>query len=121
MEKKDNKKYYWNEINVRKILPLMVKKIIEISHPEKIILFGSYAKGTESRDSDIDLLIVKDKIESKIKETLKIRRSLKNFVIPKDIILITKEDFEYYSKEWINSIFAEARRYGRVLYEKKRV
>ena len=117
MEKMDNKKYYWNEVNVRKILPLMVKKIIEISHPEKIILFGSYAKGTESRDSDIDLLIVKDKIESKIKETLKIRRSLKNFVIPKDIIVVRIDEFKFYSKEY-GSVVREAVLKGKVLYEK---
>jgi len=117
MKTKKEKKYYWNKVNVRDILPLIVKKIVEVSQPEKIILFGSYARGEENKDSDIDLLIVKDKIESKIKETLKIRRSLKNFIIPEDIILVRKEEFEFYKKE-SGSVIRNAVLEGKVIYEK---
>ena len=36
----------------------IVDKIVEEFHPEKVILFGSYAYGTASEDSDVDLLVV---------------------------------------------------------------
>ena len=36
----------------------MVRRIVERFHPEKIILFGSYARGTAGPDSDVDLLVV---------------------------------------------------------------
>ncbi len=117
MKENRDKKYYWNKVNVRKILPLIVKRIVEVAQPEKIILFGSYAKRAETKDSDIDLLIIKDKIESKVNETLKIRRSLKNFRIPKDIIVVQTEEFKFYSKEY-GSVIRDAVLKGKVLYEK---
>ena len=43
---------------VSKTLPLAVKRIAETLRPEKIILFGSYAYGTPTPDSDVDLLVV---------------------------------------------------------------
>src|SRR5581483_7573800 len=43
---------------VSKTLPLAVKRIVETLHPEKIILFGSYAYGNPTPDSDVDLLVV---------------------------------------------------------------
>ena len=40
---------------VRKNISKMVEKIVKEYHPEKIILFGSYAYGNPSKDSDVDL------------------------------------------------------------------
>ena len=117
MNKIDEKIYYWNKVNVKKVLPLIVEKIKEISSPEKIILFGSYAGGKENKDSDIDLIIVKKMVKSKRQETIKIRHYLKNFIIPMDIIVVKSDEFEFYGKNWINSIFAEAKRNGRIIYE----
>jgi len=38
----------------------VVDKIVQEFHPEKVILFGSYANGTPHLDSDVDLFVVKD-------------------------------------------------------------
>ncbi|MDL1896718.1 nucleotidyltransferase domain-containing protein [Anaerolineae bacterium CFX7] len=43
---------------VSKTLPRAVKRVVETLHPEKIILFGSYAYGNPTPDSDVDLLVV---------------------------------------------------------------
>jgi predicted nucleotidyltransferase len=64
--------------------------------PEKIILFGSYAKGNPDVDSDIDLLIVKDIAESEIREfrvnlKLKLWDLIKTWRIPVDIIVDNQE------------------------------
>lgn len=44
----------------RKIITAIVKKLVSEYHPQKVVLFGSYAYRTPHRDGDIDLLIIKD-------------------------------------------------------------
>ena len=38
----------------------IVRRIVEVAEPERIILFGSVARGDANRHSDVDLLVVKD-------------------------------------------------------------
>lgn len=87
---------------------------------KKIILFGSYAYGTPTEDSDIDLCIIEEKVDSKIKEKAKIRKLLKGIKIPKDILVEEEEYFLSHSdKKWINTALYDARHKGIVIYEKK--
>ncbi|MFZ2633683.1 MAG: nucleotidyltransferase domain-containing protein [Desulfosalsimonadaceae bacterium] len=51
----------------------MVKTIVAGYSPQEIILFGSYASGTPSRDSDIDLLVIKDDHLPKIERNRAVR------------------------------------------------
>ncbi len=94
----------------------VVRRIVSITQPEKIILFGSYAYGIPDEDSDIDLLVIKPGIKSKIEEYSKIRKSLKGIRFPFDIIVISPEEYEFYSLKWKNSILAEAREKGTAVY-----
>lgn len=48
-------------IDIEKLKPLIVEKLMPLK-PDKIILFGSYAYGTPSEDSDVDLFLLKDKL-----------------------------------------------------------
>ena len=43
----------------------IVQRIVEDYAPDRIILFGSYAYGTPTEDSDLDLLIIEEKAETK--------------------------------------------------------
>jgi predicted nucleotidyltransferase len=87
---------------------------------KKIILFGSYAYGTPNEDSDIDLCIIEDKIDSKIKEKTRIRNLLKDIKISKDILVEEEEYFLAHSDEnWINTALYDARHKGIVIYEQK--
>jgi predicted nucleotidyltransferase len=110
-------KYYWNNCNVRELLPVIVDVIKKISEPEKIILFGSYAERKENTDSDIDLIVIEKNITSKRKESVRIRRALKNFIIPMDIIVATEKEYDFYKNE-IGSVFRDAELKGILLYEK---
>jgi predicted nucleotidyltransferase len=94
----------------------IVNRIVSVSEPEKIILFGSYVYGTPDSDSDIDILVVKRGIESKIKEYTKIRKGLMGMGFPFDIILLTPEEYEFYSTKWKNSILAEIREKSAVVH-----
>ena len=95
----------------------MVRRIVEQFHPEKVILFGSYARGTAGPDSDVDLLVVKKVSDSKRKELLDIRLALHGVGLAKDIIVVTPEEVERY-KDLVGTIIYPALREGKVLYER---
>ena len=46
----------------QKILDQIVAQIVDVAQPEKIILFGSYARGDANEDSDFDLLIIEREV-----------------------------------------------------------
>lgn len=74
--------------------------------PEKIILFGSYANGTPTEDSDIDLFLVKDTKKSgnkdyEVNALLKLRDLIRKYHVGFDVLsasqafLESREDFFY--------------------------
>ncbi len=95
----------------------MVRRIVERFHPEKIILFGSYARGTAGPDSDVDLLVVKNVVGPKQQERLNIRLALRGIGLAKDVIVVTPEEVER-DKDLVGTIIRPALREGKVLYER---
>src|SRR5262245_40640268 len=93
----------------------MVKRIVKRFQPEKVILFGSHARGDAGQDSDVDLLIVLDLEGSKVEKCLEIRGALHDFLIPLDIIVTTPEEFAW-RKDVVGTIEWPASREGKVLY-----
>ena len=89
-------------------------------NPEKIILFGSYAYGTPTEDSDLDICVIEKDYENKWVEKARIRELLSNIKHPKDILL-EKIDFfaTHTTEDWINTAWYDAQHYGELLYEKK--
>ncbi|MEW6607051.1 MAG: nucleotidyltransferase domain-containing protein [bacterium] len=69
-------------------------RIAENFKPQKIILFGSYANGTPTEDSDLDLLIIKDSNVPAPIQNRKVRKILAGLKIPVDVIVKTAEEFE---------------------------
>ena len=67
--------------------------INEKFHPEKVILFGSYAYGTPTEDSDVDLFIIMKTGISILKQASLIRGELPSN-IPIDVIVRTPEQVE---------------------------
>ncbi|MBZ4684043.1 MAG: uncharacterized protein PWP46_1798 [Fusobacteriaceae bacterium] len=85
----------------------LIKRITKITTPQKVILFGSYANGTATENSDIDILIVEKEIKSKLEEKRKIRKALYDIDISKDIIVVSEEEFDFYKNDF-GSIVKEA-------------
>ena len=52
--------------NPQEAIPEMVRRIVERFHPEKIILFGSHARGDAGPDSDVDLMVVFSEVEDRL-------------------------------------------------------
>jgi predicted nucleotidyltransferase len=93
----------------------MVRRIVKRFAPERIILFGSYARGTAGPDSDVDLLVVMPVTGSRREKAIEIGVSLHGFGVPKDIVVTTPEDFAW-RKEIPGTIERPAALEGRVLY-----
>ena len=95
----------------------MVRRIVERFDPVRIILFGSFATGSADADSDVDLLVVMPVADSKRRQAAKIDVALADASLPKDVIVITPEEFEKY-RDVVGSIVYPAVREGRTLYER---
>jgi predicted nucleotidyltransferase len=94
----------------------IVRRILTVASPEKIILFGSATAGQMTRDSDIDLLIVEPDPGDRRKKSVRIDATLNGLGHSFDIIVISSEWFEA-SKNVIGGIAYPANKYGRVIYE----
>ena len=85
--------------------------------PHKIYLFGSYATGTANKDSDIDLLLLKDSISSRSKEMVEARKLLGGLNNAFDVLVATSEEFEFYRHE-AGSVYREISERGKLIYAK---
>jgi len=95
----------------------MVKRIVEQFDPEKIILFGSHARGNASPDSDVDLLVVMPVQGSKREKRIAIGLSLSDFGVPLDIVLSTPQELEE-RRRIPGTVERPAMLEGRILYER---
>ena len=136
MERKTGKKAI-SSLNVISIFPFMqvleknwhlveeaTEKLKELE-PCKVILFGSYASGNPTEDSDLDVAVILDseKIVDNYRERmdryLTVSSSVRaiNYQIAMDIIVYSKAEFEYL-KEQKNDFVEEIEAVGKILYEK---
>lgn len=104
--------------SVNKHIQQMVKRIVTQFHPEKIILFGSHARGQAGPDSDVDLLIVMPVEGSKRAKQVEIRAAVHDVHIAKDIIVSRPEEFQW-RKDIVGTIERPAVREGRILYARE--
>jgi len=100
------------------LLSDIVQRILKVAQPEKIILFGSYARGEATEASDLDLLIIQPSDLPRYKRSTPVRLALRGLFPSKDVVIYTPEEV----KEWESastSFIASALREGRILYERK--
>ena len=74
----------------------IIHRIISQYDPDKIILFGSYAFGRPTPDSDIDLLIVKESSQPSLQRRIAIRKIIRNphRKIPVETLVMTPSEIE---------------------------
>jgi predicted nucleotidyltransferase len=94
----------------------IVKRVLTVSRPERIILFGSAASGQMTRDSDVDLLILEKSPRDSREESVRVGDALRGLGVPFDVIVMATARFEE-TKNLIGGIAYPACKYGRVLYE----
>jgi predicted nucleotidyltransferase len=95
----------------------VINTIINGYQPEKIIIFGSCARKEQTKDSDLDLLIVKDTEETSFQRQIAIRSLFDKQPCPLDILVYTPEEFEK-QRNWLNNIVNIAVKTGEIVYER---
>ena len=100
----------------KEIMEEVKNRLIKAYNPISIYVFGSYAWGAPTEDSDLDLLIVVDKSDEKSYNRPRAgQRALFGLNIAKDLIVYTKEEFERTSHDK-TSLGYKIKREGKVLY-----
>lgn len=95
----------------------MIQRIVERFDPDRIILFGSRARGTAAPDSDVDLLVILPVLGSKRMMAAQIDRALSDRRLPLDVIVATPEQFER-ERHQIGSLMHDAAREGLLVHER---
>lgn len=98
------------------LLNEIVRRILTVARPDRIILFGSAATGQMTKDSDIDLLIVEPEVASNLHRSNELRAALGDVGYPVDVLVMRTARFEE-TKRFIGGIAYPAHKYGRVIYE----
>jgi len=107
-------------IDVRQRIPegvirSLARLIAERFHPQKIILFGSYAYGTPRPESDVDLLVIMEAPSGETHQALEIRRYL-HVLFGLDLLVYTPQRLNQ-RIQWGDSFLIEIIEKGLVLYE----
>jgi len=102
------------------VIDRMTRRIIAEVHPQRIVLFGSWARGQANEDSDVDFLVVErepfGRNRSRHQEAVRLWRCLSEFRVPKDILVYSVSEID----QWKDSnyhVVGRALKEGKVLYE----
>jgi predicted nucleotidyltransferase len=96
-------------------LPLIKRRIVHGFRPERIVLFGSQARGGARGDSDVDLLVVLPGVEHRRRAAARIHTALLGIPLGKDVIVVTPEDVQRLA-DVAGTVIGPALREGRTIY-----
>ncbi|MEA3338472.1 MAG: nucleotidyltransferase domain-containing protein [Chloroflexota bacterium] len=97
----------------------MARRIVEASRPQKIILFGSRARGEARPDSDIDMLVIAESPKPRHQRAAPLYGAVSDILVAMDILVYTPGEVEEWS-EAPQAFVTTAVREGQVLYENHR-
>jgi predicted nucleotidyltransferase len=97
----------------------ITRRIVETVRPVRILLFGSAAKGTWHKDSDLDLLVIVRGPAHRRRLAQKIYRNLHGVDVPVDVVVATEDDVKT-KGERVGNILRPALAEGRVIYDAQR-
>ena len=94
----------------------IIRRIVEVAAPDRIILFGSAARGEMGPHSDLDLLVIKSGKfhRGHLAEEIYLRMHGVDYAV--DAVVVTPEDIEKY-RDAHALVIAPAMREGRVIYD----
>lgn len=98
-----------DERTIREAVDLLLKA----APGSKVILFGSYARGQATADSDLDFVVVEPQVKNRRAEMVRLREVLRPLHVAADVLVVSAKVFE----EWAdtpNTVIFEAAREGRV-------
>ena len=97
------------------LLDEVIRRVVEVARPDRIILFGSAARGQAGPDSDLDLFVVKSDVTRPRRVAGEIHVRMFGLPVSMDIVVVAPEDIER-SRDKVGSIVRPALREGREIY-----
>ena len=95
-----------------------VRRIVDAVQPEKIVLFGSWARGDAQPGSDLDLLVIAESSEPRFRRATPLYGVLRDIVLPMDIVVYCPNEVHEWSQV-PQAFVTTALRTGKVLYENR--
>jgi predicted nucleotidyltransferase len=97
----------------------IIRRLVTEFHPETVYLFGSYAWGKPTSDSDLDFLVIVNRSRQKpIQRAVRAQRSLRGVQVAVDVLVKTRKEFEQFVSVKA-SLEAQIIREGKLLYGRK--
>ena len=98
------------------IINKAIARLVEAAKPQKIYLFGSYARGDARKHSDLDFLVVEQVLKSRRKEMVRLHDAIRSMRIPVDILVTSESTFNEWS-DVPGTVMHRAKTEGRLCYE----
>jgi predicted nucleotidyltransferase len=98
------------------LLDTVAQLLIAVADPESIILFGSYARGDYTKDSDLDLLVILPTVEDRVEEMARLRMALWDVPMAIDVVVFSRDEVEE-RQHLRGTMLFHAVREGQVLYD----
>lgn len=102
--------------DIEDVIQEAVRLLVEAAHPEKIILFGSYARGDFIGDSDLDFLVILPAVGDTFDEMIRLERVLLSLSVPVDVLVYSTDDVRERS-HLRGTVLYHALTEGRVLHD----
>jgi len=99
------------------LLQEVVERVLKIAQPERLVLFGSRARGEASPNSDLDLLVVQESSEPRYRRSVPYYTALADLPVEVEVVVYTPDEVKAW-QEVAQAFVTTAIREGRVLYER---
>lgn len=99
----------------QKVLDEIIRRVVQVARPQRIVLFGSAARGAMGPNSDVDLLVIKRGKFDRSRVVGDIYRNLHGVGQAVDVIVVTREEVKKYRNTHC-LVIAPALREGREIY-----
>lgn len=100
----------------QKTIDRIIRTIVDHIHPQKIFLYGSYAYGRPTEDSDLDIVIIKDSDLPRYKRARAIHRLFNPYPCPMDILIYTPQEAERFG-DYPSSFIYTVLKKGKLVYD----
>ena len=99
-----------------KVLQQVVRRIVAMAQPRRVILFGSYGRGDADEGSDLDLMVVLPDVSDKYGEIIRLHKAVGDVGVGVDVLVYSEAEYQRRSQV-PGTVLYWARKEGRRLYE----